>query len=81
MPAPIIKKYADETGKSESEVERLWKETEKLVNDQYPNVEKESDRWYALRVGILKTMLKIDQKEEGIDFKSFLAIKEIVCDE
>ncbi len=60
MPSPLIKSFSDKSGKSEKEVEELYKDAEDIVKDRYKDVEKESDRYYALVVGILKNMLKIE---------------------
>ena len=64
MPSPLIKSFSDKSGKSEKEVEKLYKDAEDIVKDRYKDVEKESDRYYALVVGILKNMLKIESFKE-----------------
>jgi|TARA_R100000278_G_scaffold113048_1_gene91065 hypothetical protein len=71
MPSPLIKSFSDKSGKSEKEVEELYKDAEEIVKDRYSNVEKESDRYYALVVGILKNMLKIESS-----FKNFFYDKD-----
>ena len=71
MPAPLVKSFSDKSGKSEKEVEELYKDAEEIVKDRYSNVEKESDRYYALVVGILKNMLKIESS-----FKNFFYDKD-----
>lgn len=60
MPNNIIKSFSDKSGKSEQEVERLWDKAKGLVKDQYPNVAADSDRYYSLVTGILKSMLKME---------------------
>ncbi len=61
MPSPLVKKFADETGKSVSEVEKLWKKAKEVVEKEYPDVDKEDNRFYALVVGVLKNMLKLEE--------------------
>lgn len=66
MPANIIKSFSDKSGKSEQEVERLWDKAKKIVKDEYPEVGTDSDRYYSLVTGILKSMLKLEN-----NFSSF----------
>ena len=44
MPSPLIKSFSDKSGKSEKEVEELYKDAEDIVKDRYKDVEKVSDR-------------------------------------
>lgn len=57
MPNNIVKSFAQKSGKSEAEVEKLW-------NQAKAEAEKKSgvDDVYAYTVGILKKMLSIDEK-------------------
>lgn len=55
MPASIIKSFADKTGKSLSDVERLWDKAKQSAKDQ--NREKD----FAYITGILKKMLGIEE--------------------
>lgn len=61
MPSATIASFAKKTGKSEKEVERLWKEAKQAVDKQYPDIEKDSDRYYALVTGILKKMVGLKE--------------------
>lgn len=65
MPSNVIKSFAEKSGKSEKEVEALWDEAKEQVNENYTDVEKNSDRYYALVTGILKKMVGL--KETFID--------------
>lgn len=71
MPATLIRNFAKRSDKPESEVERLWTKTKTLVRDQYgidkpgeDASEDERSKYYALRVGILKRMLKLESDEQ-----------------
>lgn len=68
MPANIVKSFAEQTGKSEAEVEKLWKEAKKIAAD---NGHKEE---YDYIVGILKKMLKLNESES---FKEYLIQKQV----
>lgn len=65
MPNNIVKSFAKKTGKSESEVERLWNKAEGIVKKDYKDVEKESDKYYQITTGILKNMLSLEGNEES----------------
>ena len=58
--ANVVKSFADETGKSVAEVEKLWDEAKAIVKKEYPEVKESNDRFYELVTGILKKMLKLD---------------------
>jgi hypothetical protein len=66
MPSPMIKKFADETGMPEKEVEALW--------DKAKDIAKENGREedYAYIVGILKKMLKLEESYKN--FQNLLDI-------
>lgn len=76
MPAPMIKSFAEKSGKSEKEVETLYKKAEEVMSKQYPDISKDgdSDKYYSLHTAILKKMVGL--KENGlIGFKRFLEEK------
>lgn len=58
MPASMIPSFAKKTGKSETEVERLWHKAKGLAAEQGHSEE------YDYIVGILKRMLKINESDE-----------------
>ncbi|MFW6219667.1 MAG: hypothetical protein ACOCZ5_00090 [bacterium] len=62
MPSNIVKSFSDKTGKSISEVEKLWNKAKDITKDQYGDVEVGSDRFYEITTGILKNMLGIEEK-------------------
>jgi len=55
MPANVIKSFAQETGKSAEEVEKLWDKAKEIAKDEG------QDENYAYITGILKKMLKINE--------------------
>jgi hypothetical protein len=59
MPAPIIKSFAEKSGKSEKEVERLYKESKKIVSKEYNLKESDGESFYQLVIGVLKKMCGI----------------------
>jgi len=63
MPNNIVKSFAKKTGKSETEVETLWDRAVDIVNDEYKDIEKESDKFYQITTGILKNMLSLEGLE------------------
>lgn len=69
MPPALVKSFSKETDKSEKEVERLWNKAKELVNDQYPNVEKNSEKYYMLVTGILKRMVGKKDEEMYYDIR------------
>lgn len=60
MPSNVVKSFAQKTGKSEAEVDKLWNQA-KAEADKKDDLEKDSDRYYAYVTGILKKMLSIDE--------------------
>jgi len=62
MPAPAISSFAKQSGKSEAEIEKLWDKAKATASKEYPDVAKDSDKYYAIVTGILKNMLGL--KEE-----------------
>lgn len=63
MPANIVKSFADKTGKSVAEVDKLWTKAKEVASDAG-----EAEN-YAYITGILKKMLGLN---ETISFKEFL---------
>lgn len=71
MPSAYVKNLAKETGKSEAEIEKLWKKAKEITSETLGT--KESDfgsKEYKYTVGIVKNMLGV--KEELIDPSKFL---------
>lgn len=68
MPAPLIKSFAQKTGKSQDAVEKLWSKAKAIAKEEGHNKD------YAYIVGILKKMLGLN---ESVTFKEFLKIKNI----
>jgi len=71
MPSAYVKNLAKETGKSEAEIEKLWKKAKEITSETLGT--KESDfgsKEYKYTVGIVKNMLGM--KEELIDPSKFL---------
>lgn len=64
MPAPIIKSFAEKSGKTEKEVEELWDKAKEIAK------ESNRDEDYAYIVGILKKMLRINET-----FRDYLETK------
>jgi hypothetical protein len=63
MPSNIVKSFAQKTGKSEAEVEKLWNKAKEQA-DKKDDLEKDSDSYWAYVTGILKNMLSI---KENVD--------------
>lgn len=67
MPASIVKSFADKTGKSVPEVEKLWNKAKALARK---DGRKESDDdFFPYVTGILKKMLKIDEELDEVTVK------------
>ena len=60
MPTPLIKSLADKSGKSVSEVEKLWNKAKEITKSEY-NLSPGNDNYYSTTVGILKKMLKLKE--------------------
>lgn len=65
MPNNIVKSFADKSGKSETEVEKLWNKAEEIVKDKYDLTPDDEDKYYSLVTGVLKKMLKLVDEEFG----------------
>jgi hypothetical protein len=71
MPSPYVKSLSKETGKPESEIEKLWSKAKDITSDTFNKKEKDfEDKEYSYTVGIVKNMLGI--KEELLDPSKFL---------
>lgn len=58
MPSGIIKSFAQRSGKSVGEVERLWDVAKNAAKKKLGT--DSGDRFYALTTGILKNILKLE---------------------
>jgi len=65
MPSNIVTSFANKTGKSVEEVEKLWDKAKDLAKNEYPEVKEDDDRFYSIVTGILKKMLRV---EESVNF-------------
>lgn len=76
MPAPVVKSFAKKSGKSEAEVEKMWKEVKASLLSQGKS--EKDENFYSLLVGIMKKNLKLEGMEEIENslFNSFLREKE-----
>ena len=63
MPSNIVKSFAEKTGKSEAEIEKLWKKAKDIAK------ESGRDEDYAYIVGILKKILNLN---ETMSFREFI---------
>jgi hypothetical protein len=71
MPSPYIKSLSRETGKSESELEKLWSKAKEITSDTFNKKESEfGEKEYSYTVGIIKNMLGL--KEEVLNPAKFL---------
>lgn len=73
MPASLVKSFATKTNTPLKEVERLWDKSKKIVDDGYPDIEKDSEQYYSLVVGILKKMLKIEESKFNTLYESIIS--------
>jgi rRNA maturation endonuclease Nob1 len=73
MPTNLVKTFAEKTGKEDAEIEKLFKKAKDIVDKEYPNIEKGGDRYWALAVGIVKKMLKL---EESMNFAKYYKLIE-----
>lgn len=61
MPAAVLKKIADESGKSEKELEKFWNEAKKAAKEK--GFDEDQDRFWAYVVGIVKKRAGIGDKD------------------
>lgn len=79
MPNNIVKSFAEKSGKSVKEVERLWDKAKELVKDEYPDTTEGSEEFYQLVIGILKKMCSIKSEEfDYFDVNNFSDLIEII---
>lgn len=63
MPSPYVNSLAKETGKSVSEIEKLWNKAKEISSDTFGKPEKDfGAKEYKYTVGIVKNMLGLDEK-------------------
>lgn len=62
MPTPLMKSFAEQSGKKPKTIEKLWKKCERIVKKEY-DIDEKSSRFYPLVVGVLKNLLDIPTKE------------------
>ena len=71
MSSPYIKSLSRETGKPESELEKLWSKAKEITSDTFNKKESEfGEKEYSYTVGIIKNMLGL--KEEVLNPAKFL---------
>lgn len=62
MPSPYIKTLSKETGKSEKEIERVWKKAKEITSEEFGKNEDDfSKREYSYAMGVVKRMMGIDE--------------------
>lgn len=67
MPNAVVKKYAEKTGKSVAEVEKVWDEAKEQTKDKF----KEDDpSFWAYVNGIVKKRLGLSESIQLIEFIS-----------
>jgi len=73
MPNNIIKSFADKTGKSKDEVEKLWDKSKEIVKSEYPKVKEDTPEFFKLVTGILKKSLGLKES-----FRNFLKLQKFI---
>lgn len=63
MPPNLVKSFSKKSGKSVDTIEKYWDDAQIVVSKQYPDVEKDSDRYFALVTSIVKKMAGIEDKK------------------
>jgi predicted transcriptional regulator len=63
MPSDTVKSFAKRSGKSIPTIEKYWDEANIVVTKTYPDVEPDSDRFFALVTAIVKRMAGIEDKK------------------
>jgi hypothetical protein len=69
MPNNIVKSFADKTNKSVDEIEKLWDKAKIQAKEQ--GKKESDDTFYPYVTGILKKMLKLENKKI-LSYKNFL---------
>lgn len=63
MPSAYVKSLSKETGKSVSEIEKLWDKAKEIASDTFNKGEDDfDDREYKFSVGVVKNMLGLDER-------------------
>jgi len=71
MPSPYITKLVKETGKSEKEIEKLWKKAKEIASEDFGKDEDDfGSKEYSYTTGVVKKMLGVD--ESILDPSKFL---------
>lgn len=70
MPNSVVKAFAEKSGKSEEEVEKLWKETQEDIKAQFKY--KTPAFWAYLNKTVQK---KLGIKEERLSFKDYVILE------
>lgn len=67
MPNKNIESYAERSGKSVKEVEKIWDDTVKQAKQKFPEPEWESDEFYAYvnATVLIKLNLRTPKKKRG----------------
>jgi len=72
MPSTVVKSIAKKTNKSVSDIESLWNRAKKEVEDQYKDIDKDSDSYYKLVTSITKKMAGLN---ESLSFEDLVDIE------
>ena len=72
MPSDVVKSIAKKAVKSVDEVEDLWDRAKKEVDDQYDDIDKDSDRYWKLVTSITKRMAGLEESVQKDDMEGGL---------
>jgi len=67
MPSNVVKSIAKKADKGVSEVEDLWDRAKQEVNDQYDDIDQDSDRYWKLVTSITKKMAGLKESAQEDD--------------
>ena len=70
MPSQVVKSFAEKSGKSESEVEKIWKETEQETKDKFKY--KTSAFWAYVNKTVQH---KLGLAKESLTFKGYVLLE------